>query len=62
MKQFYPKFFRYIEICQKSALPYFYTGGFVALYLSKMAATLVGPICVHESTAKYWAIELALWN
>ena len=28
----------------KRASPYFYIGGFVAVYLSKMASTIVGPI------------------
>ena len=32
-----------IVINQKRASPYFYIGGFVAVYPSKMAATVVGP-------------------
>ena len=43
-KQFYPRFF-YLKrsISSKRALPFFYIGGFVTVYLSKMAATMVGP-------------------
>ena len=44
-KQFYPRFLRYKHSnSSKSTSPYFYIGGFVAVYLSKMAATMVGPI------------------
>ena len=44
-KQFYPRFSRSKQSnSSKSVWPYFYIGGFVAVYLSEMAATMVGPI------------------
>ena len=41
VKQFYPRFSekKKHSNSSKSASPYFYIGGFVAVYLSKMAAT-----------------------
>ena len=42
-KQFYPRFFSLEHSnSSKSASPYFYIGGFVAVYLSKMTATMDG--------------------
>ena len=44
LKQFYPRFFSLKHSnSSKSVSPYSYMGGFVAVYLSKMAATMVGP-------------------
>ena len=51
-----------IVIHQKCASSYFYIGGFVVVYLSKIAATIVGPILPFKNIRILHGCEVRIEN